>query len=293
MKKILKKSVLVTLIAMAFMLPNVSASPYYTNLKGVEMTQEGYEKMSSIFSEKRVSILTQDLYNKYIDAEIISSEALYQKVKTDKDGNTIEEYITEEEYANSPEAEFLCENDTNNTRSSDYAYIETSYKRLAVDLADFGNNHFVLTGELTWKKVPACRSYDVFAFRTNHMSHSNVYGIQTYFIGNAYTDISYNSSSAGYKNDTNGAGFSMNLKDGNTITGYDMILLADLAISNFNVSTAHVYTTYQHAISSLTRAQSMSYTFGVGGLGDVLLFSSTNISQKYDDMAGIHLSTPV
>ena len=283
------------LISFIFSFSNVKAELYYKNEKGVAMTKEQYDKIVEIFSDSIASIISQEKFDKYIHGNIVDHDAIYQKIKSDKNGVISSDYITQEEYYNAPNAEYLCEEEktTRNTKSSDYGYIETTYKRLDVDLLDFGNNNFTLIGELTWKKVPACRSYDVFAFRLNHMTYSDVGGIQTYYIGTAYTDISYDNSSPGYKSATNGAGFSMNLKDGSTITKYEMVIMADLAINDFNSSTAHVYTTYQHAITNVTRAQSMSYTFSAGGLGGVLLYSSTSLSQKYDDMAGIHLSTPI
>ena len=293
----MKKEVIIySLIAVSiiFSLLNVKAESYYINSNNVEMTKQQYNRIVNHFSENIASTISQEKFDKIINANMVDYDVIYQKIKSNKDGIILTEYISEEEYNASPDAEYTCKEEyLENTKSDDYGYIETTYKRFEVELLDFGNNDFVLLAYLTWKRVPACRSYDVFAFRLNHMTYSNVGGIQTYYIGTAHTDISYDSSSPGYKSATNGAGFSMNLKDGTTITKYEMVLMADLAINEFNYSTAHVYTTYQHAISSLSRADSMSYTFSAGGLGGVLLYSSTNISQKYDDMAGIHLSTPI
>lgn len=293
----MKRTIIIIILMTVCVMINISyvkAEPFYTNEKKVEMTEEQYNKIVSIFSENIASTINQERFDKYINSNIVDHGVIYQKVKSDKNGTISTEYITEEEYNNSSDANYLCEkNENGNTKSSDYGYIETTYKRFDVDLLDFGNNDFNLIGVLIWKKVPACRSYDVFAFRLNHMTYLDVSGIQTYYIGTAHTDISYSTSSPGYKSATNGAGFSMNLKDGSTITKYEMILIADLAINDFNSTTAHVYTTYQHAITNVTRAQSMSYTFSAGGLGGVLLYSSPSLSQKYDDMAGIHLSTPI
>ena len=85
----------------------------------------------------------------------------------------------------------------------------------------------------------------------------------------------------------------MNLKDDTNITAFDMTLSSFLSINETGYSQAHVFTTYQHAQSSLTRDQSKSYTLSPGGLGDVLYYSNTTIRNKYDDMSGIELTTPI
>ena len=294
MKKIIQLILLVVTFS-SIHIVNTNAEVYFTNLNGVQMTEEEYNIIKNKLSETRALTLTQQQFDKYIQGTVISSNTIYQEVISNQDGIISERYITEEEYNNAPSegiylSEYILPGNNINSTSG---YIETSYKRLNVTLSSYGNNIYDVLGSLTWKKLPNCRSYDIFAFRTNYMSYSSVYGIQTYFVGNNYTDISYNSSSTGYNSDTNGAGFSMNLKDGSNITKYEMTLFADLSITNFNYSTAHVYTTYQHAQTDLTQAQSKSYYFSVGGLGDVVYFSDTTIRNKYDDMAGVHLTTPI
>lgn len=269
----------------------VYATPYYVNLNNVEMSENQYKEITTRLSKTKAETLTQEQFLNYLRGRRVSGKTIYEKVMYNKNKILSEEIITQEEY----EMERGIENKTcyGNTRSGDEGYIETSYKRFNVQLLDFGDNDYEILASLTWKKVPSCKSYDVFAFRLTHMTYTNVYGIQTYFIGNGYTDISYSTNSDGYKSATNGAGFSMNLKDGNNIKKYEMTLNAELAINQFNYSTAHVFSTYQHAQSDLTRAQSMSYSLQAGGLGDVVYYSNSNIRNKYDDMAGIELMTPI
>lgn len=295
MKTFIRRSILIAVMLFLIILPNVKADTNYVNNNGIEITSQEYEKLLSIMPKSRIEQLTQDEFAKYINSKIVDQQVFYQRVRSSNKGIISEEYITEAEYNNAPNIEYICKDskdDIENNRSSDDGYIETTYKRFSATLSDFGN-YFDFSSLLVWKKVPACRSYDVFAFRLNHMTYSNVVGVQTYYKGNSSTNIGYNSSSPGYKNATNGAGFSMNLKDDSDITEFNMYMAAELTINDYNSSTAHVYTTYQHAISSLTRTQSMSYTFSTAGLGNVVYYSNTNISHKYDDMAGIHLTTPI
>jgi hypothetical protein len=288
--------ILLSSILCAVTFINVKAEAYYTNLNGVEMSESEYYNIVEKLSETRASVLTQEQFDKFKQGTIVDKSTVYQEIISDENGIITERYITKEEYEEAPdEGMALCQqnNTVGGNRSSDFGYIETTYKRLNVALTDYGNNLFDLYGSLTWKRVPACRSYDIFAFRTNYMTYSTVNGLQTYFVGNSYSNISYNSNSTGYNSDTDGAGFSMNLKDGTSITKYEMSLYCELSINNFNYSTAHVYTTYQHAQTDLTQAQSKSYTISAGGLGDVVYFSNTTIRNKYDGMAGVHLTTPI
>jgi hypothetical protein len=284
-------NLLIMMLVLTILMMNVNAETYFTNSKGVEMTKEEYFKIVELLSETRADTITQEQFEHLLESAIIDRGTLYQKIISNEDGIISEEYISEEEYENASDTPvYVCDNNINNRVEG---YIETTYKRFNLTLSNFGNNDYEILGSLTWKRIPACRSYDVFAFRTNYMSYSGVYGIQTYYKGSNYTHINYNSSSLGYNSATNGAGFSMNLKDDTDITKFEMTLLASLAINNFNYSTAHVYASYQHAQSSVTQAQSLSYSFSAAGLGDVIDFSSSTISNKYDGMAGIHLSTPI
>jgi hypothetical protein len=297
MKKRIKKVLMLTVGTLLLSTFDVNAETYFTNLNGVEMTEEEYNTIVNKLSETRALTLTEEQFDFFLQGTVVDSNTLYLETISNQNGILSERYITEEEYNLAPEeniAVCLPNIVINGIKSNDYGYIETTYKRLNVSLTDYGNNNFDVFGSLTWKKVPACRSYDIFAFRTNYMSYSNPSGIQSYFTSPTnFTNITYNTSSSGYNSDTNGAGFSMNLKDGSNITKYEMTLWADLSITNFNYSTAHVYTTYQHAQTDLTQAQSKSYTFSAGGLGDVVYFSNTTIRNKYDGMAGIHLTTPI
>lgn len=262
---------------------NAEESIYYTNLNGVEMTEREYNHIVDLLSDLKVTSITQDEFDEYMTYQIIDRDVIYQKVVTNEYGLVYEEEITEEEYYNSD----LNKEEAEGTRVS--GYFETSYKRLNVSLTS-SNGYYLLLGSLTWKKVPACRSYDVFAFRLTRFNYSNVTGSQTYYTSSGHTNISYNSNSAGYKSLSNGAGFSMNLKDGSNITSYDMSITARLTISDYSYSTSYVSTSYQHAQSDLTRAQSMDYYLSSGGLGGVVYFNSSTTWNKYDGMTGVSLT---
>ena len=261
---------------------------FYTNLNGVEMTENEYNHIVNLLSDKKVTSITQDEFDEYMTYEIIDRNVIYQKVVSNEFGIVYEEEVTEEEYNASDLEGMESGIDGENPNSLD-GYFETSYKRLNVSLIN-ASSYFILIGDLTWKQVPACRSYDVFAFRNVRFYYSAVSGSQTYYVGTGYTNISYTANSAGYKALGNGAGLSMNLKDGSNITSYDMTIMANLIISDYSYSTSYVTVSYQHAQSDLTRAQSMDYYLSSGGLGGVVYFNSGTIWNKYDGMTGVELT---
>lgn len=276
-----------TLFTICITKVNADESVYYTNLNGVEMTESEYNHIVDLLSDKKATSITQDEFDEYMTYEIIDRDVIYQKVVSNEFGIVYEEEVTEEEYNASELEEMEPGIEGENPNLS--GYFETSYKRLNVSLTN-ASSTYILLGNLTWKKVPACRSFDVFAFKTTRFFYSYVSGSQTYYVGTGYTNISYNTSSEGYKAMGNGAGLSMNLKDGSNITGYSMTISAYLTISDYSYSTSYVTTSYQHAQSDVTRAQSMDYYLSSGGLGGVVYFNSGTIWNKYDGMTGVELT---
>lgn len=261
---------------------------FYVNDKSVQMTEEEYNNLLEVFSELKIATISQEEFDKYANGNVVSQGAVYQKTTTVNGVVTVEE-VSKEEYENADEETNSC---NNNARSDDSSYFETTYKKLNVTLFDAGSV-FDLVCSLSWKKIPTVRSYDVFAFLLSHFNYSNVTGSQVYKIGSSATQIDYNTSSEGYKSFSNGAGMSMNLKDGTNITGYEMTLYATLTINSYNYSTAHAWVSYQHAQTDLTRAQSKNYYLSIGGLGNVIQFNTTTLEDSYDGMSGVQVDTPI
>lgn len=276
-----------TLVAISsvFTCVNVLASEtYYTNSNGVQMNELQYNKMLEIFSETKVDMLTQSEFDSYKDVNIISGNVRYEKeTYIDKELVSVEE-ITEEEFNNASDAEVT-------PYAGDKGFVETSYKRLGATVVDGGM--WTLTCALSWKKKPAYQSYDVFAYRFNHFRYNGFSGQQAYIVNGKYYYIDYTTSSEGYKELSNGAGVSMNLKDGSDITGYELTVGTTLAFDSYNYSQAHAYVSYQHAQANLTRAESMAYTLDITGLGNVVKFTNSATERKYDGMSGVHLIVPI
>jgi len=286
MKKVLLRGVLLTFFLFGVLSINVNAKEaYYVNKNGIEMSELQYNKFLELFSKRKIEFLSLEEFNMYKDANILSGETVYQKV-TYENGKVVEEEIISEE-------EYEAVKDTGiNSYASDNDVYETSYKRLSGNIVDISGK-FHLMSALSWKKVPYCRSYDVFAFRLNHFSYDGFIGNQVYIKGNDAYSIDYNTSSAGYKGFSNCAGVSMNLKDDSDITGFELTIGSILRFNTSNYSQAHVYMTYQHAQNDLSRAQSMGYSLDINGLGNVLLFSNATVRSTYDGMQGVHVSSPI
>ncbi len=283
--KIISKSLLLISILMLFSFSNVFATEvFYTNANGVKMNELQYNKMLKVFSETKVESMSQEEFDRLKDANIVSNEAKYEKETYINKELVSREEITEEEFNNAPMSEIT-------PYIGDDGMVETSYKRLGAFITDGGG--WTLTCALSWKKKPAYQSYDVFAYRFNHFKYNDFYGEQLYRVNGKSYIISYTTSSEGYKELSNGAGVSMNLKDGSDITGYELTVGTKLAFDSYNYSQAHAYVSYQHAQANLTRAESMAYTLDITGLGNVVKFTNSATERKYDGMSGVHLIVPI
>lgn len=280
------KTFLVVALCLTCFIGNVKAEAFYVNTKGVEMSESQYNKMLQIFSEGKVSILTQAEFDAYKDNEIVSVGTKYAK-ETFING----EYQGTEEIT---KAEYDAAEEVNSCTPYASEYIETSYKRLSSSVSRIGaTQNYSLVGALTWKKVPKYRSYDVFAFRLMHFNYSGFTGGQVYFKGNSAYEIPYYTTSAGYKGLSNGLGVSMNLKDDSDITSYELTIGTSLSFSSYNYASAAAYVAYEHAQANLSRANSMDYTLDISGLGNVILFNNDTISGYYDGMDGLRLEVPI
>lgn len=276
----MKRGMLIVTIGLFALTSYVDAKAYYTNKNGVEMTQIQYEKMAGIFSERKIENLTQIEFDKYKDKEVADSGILYEKTSYLNGEVLSQEYISEEEYNRASDIENSC-----SPYSDTFQELETSYKRLAAQL--FTDNSVLAT--LTWKKIPVYKSYDIFGMRFQFFNYLSFGGTQDYYIGNTGYRINYDMSSPGFKAQSTGFGISMNLKDGDDIEEYGLLIESQLGLQETTSKIAHVYVSYQHAQANLTREQSMSYSMSISGLGGVFLFSDPNIEAYYDDMTGLHL----
>ena len=252
---------------------------FYKNAMGVEINKENYDKIKNFLTEEEIKNIPQgnfELLTKH--GEIIQKETQYYETKnyTDALGNnfTTTNEITKEEYDLSTPI---------NSRATTHS---TNYKTISITQTSNSNSKVYFIIQVSWKKMPEHRSFDVLAFRTD--SNTIIYtfeSYQDYVVDGTAGDIYYTSSSNNYKEFTKGAGISQNLV--NNSTYYYHTLAATVSCS-----AGKIYGSYQHAQGSLTLAQSKSYTLSSTGYGGVIKFTDSTALSTYDKMGGISL-TPI
>lgn len=194
----------------------------------------------------------------------------YFKTVTNPFTNYSQTYeITEEEFNNVNEIEL-------------YSTIHTTeYKKIAILKQGEGN----ILLEVTWKKNPAVRSYDVIAIRGEGVSFNgaSIKGKQFYTQNGTPQVINYTINSNNTKVFENGAGISMNLVDG--ASNYTLRLEIEYTKENNN---ATIYGSYQHSQRNITLEQSQRYILSSSGFGNVLAFDSS-VKSYFDGMGGVSI----
>ena len=251
-----------------------SSKKSYINDNNVVMDYTMYQNMSKIYSQVYINAMTQQEYDEFIalniDFSTLKQDVKYIKTeynqKTNKFTDTL---ITKEEYDNvtiEPQ-----------TRAS---VVETTYKKLMINTS---SNWVCVTN--VWKNMPAKRSYDVLAARVNgfYIINGTQSGKQIYKENGNTNTINYSWNGSNTKRFSNGIGFSMNLINSTSINYLENILQFSAEMQG---STAAAFGSYQHATKDVTKAQSMNYTLGSGGLGNVIKFNN-GIGNNYDGMQGV------
>lgn len=222
----------------------------------------------------RVSALS----NTYVNANHVEMEyELYEKL-SELYSKKYMEFVTKERYDELKETDFDA---VEVVRYVDRPLIqpfaskvETEYKILK-----FIKNGTMVTLHLQWKKMPATRSYDVMGIRFNGVKLNGSIVVKQYDNINGSRFI----SSGNYSMFSNGFGVSFLLPNGNLNELEEHI--------EFRYSgSGTIYGTYQHAQRSLSLADSKKYSISSLGLGSVLKFASTTISDKYDKMNGVSIN---
>lgn len=128
----------------------------------------------------------------------------------------------------------------------------------------------------TWLQVPNVRSYDNIGARfTGTVSRTG--SITTEIDKDSGVDICSN-----YKETSKGIGCTFKL-DNSSDSFYITQMFAV-------TGSGYVYGSYQHAMTTVTLSQAMSYSFSASGIGSVFLYSNESIREKYDAMSGVYLS---
>ena len=255
----------------------IGALCFTSNVKA-EVSEEEYTKLRSMFSEARLSIMTDEEKELLASDNTTVEEKIYEVTETvngtfnysEVDPNDIDEVL---------------ENFNNGVSTYD-AYHETSYKRIQIfDSYIGGSTHSVMV-YTQWLVTPATKSYDVTAMRIDggYVVEGTQDGTQTYWANGAYRYVDYSYNGTNIRKADNGFGISMNLV--NDASYFETDISADVIATS---SSATAYGTYQHAVTNVSLSQSQSYNISHNGFGDVLNFA-TGVEGYYDGMAGVSIA---
>ncbi|MDE6284886.1 MAG: hypothetical protein K2M17_04000 [Bacilli bacterium] len=251
-----------------------------SSAKAVEISSEDYNRLRNVFSDARISVMTEEEVNKYLSYDLentITEDVYYKGVSRNNESYTWTE-VSEEEY----EAV-----DPNIMPAA--TEVSTNYKRLAISATPLSGGTYSFYEVASWKYMPAVRSYDVIAFRFRNVAilTNSQSGLQAYKRAgdSAFSSIGYGPNGTNISKQDAGFGISMNLVD-LSIDAIELSLSAEGMVSG---SDPYVYGAYQHAIQGVTLAQSKDYTISGAGFGNVVNFSPTQ-QNKFDGMRGVEIS---
>lgn len=247
-----------------------------SSVKAVDIKPEDYNRLRLVFSDARISAMTEEDVNKYLEYDLENAEKstiYYKGVSKNNDSYTWKE-VTEEEYNSEEVTPFST------TVTTNYKTLNLSvFHNASDDVYDFYL-------QANWKYVPKVRSFDVIGFRFYNIAiiNGSQTGTQAYKKkGEAYYDtIVYSANGKNISKQSNGFGISMNLVDDDI----DDIELSIDASGLKSSSVSHVYGSYQHATENVTLAQSQQYTISAAGYGSVINFATAQ-EDKYDGMRGV------
>ena len=143
-----------------------------------------------------------------------------------------------------------------------------------INIATSCDSTCLVTVAVNWTKSPNIRSYDLIgAFLEDTSLTTNV-------VTKSMNSTGVNVSNE-IKNDKNGFGVSIELLK----KGDDMRITQIFRVNK----GGWVYSSYQHAMKSITLANSKKYSIQKGGYGGVFLFDSLKIQDYYDGMQGVYV----
>ena len=278
------------------------------------------------FSDDMIDSLTQETYDSYGKIDIVASkkeEKFFRETTIEgyQNDKTIIEEITENEYINEEESK-IFDNSISPLANDITKSHETNYKKLSVymyktSVVEAGKRSVVAT--LTWKKLPAVRSYDIFATRLTgsaEIGPNSFTGIMTQkttsfidsscaFGGEVNHSTTYNSKNSAWNKKVYGIGYSavgftgklkndvqtcwgdVGIVTTNT-TGYTATLSYN-GVTYSNSMTAYI--SYQHAAKDVNYNNVyQAYTFDAKGLGKVIYFNNSSLTNSYDGMGGVTIT---
>lgn len=250
-----KKLLFVVIMLITLIGKNVYAEDevYYTNRNGVSFTREQYDFYTGLMHEGYQEVVTQSMIDDITGVDL----------------DTLDVNIVR-----------LCPNEWNtgismgniNHPQDDTYYIETSAKGLYMGTYCTAS-HCTATAMVEWFGEPNQKSYDLFgAF----LDGPTLLGTPMVMVSSEV----YSGSEETIKYETDGFGAVMKVPNGQEVY-FDM--------SFMYTGTGAIFISYQHAMSSISLADSQSFHIDFSGYGNVFDFYGNAIG-VYDHMPGVHMS---
>lgn len=252
---------------------------FTTSVKGATLTDEEYARLRLVFSERRISIMSDEDADRYLSYDLENSKTISKYYEVTKTTNGTSSKEVTEQFAKSA---------VNSMKSSRASVHTTSYKNIQITATHtLTTNGYSISLMNKWLITPIVKSYDVIAMRTDDatVKEGTQEGMQIYTKSNGTSAyISYSNGGNNMVKATNGFGISMNLVDDGSDFECDIE-----AIVTATTEWATMYGSYQHAAANVTLAQSKSYTISHNGYGEVINFA-TGIEGTYDGMQGVSIA---
>ena len=272
------KYMLLAFVGLIAILPIHTFAETIINENGIEISEEEYNNFLKVHTPEYIMLMDESQYEKLKSLDYSNVETTETYVESTYNpmlGVTTEKEITEEEYENfNPIMPILGDKGASG---------ETSAKKIVMGvIGDSTWNYVTLTA--TWKGIPSTRSFDVIGIRGYGVRFRNgsQSGEQIYKVNGTAKRISYAWDGTNIKKFDSGFGISMNIVN-DDITALQTSVDCDVTPT---LSHPGIFGSYQHAVASVTLAQSQNYTLSGAGLGGVFEYPYS-ISQKYDGMTGL------
>ncbi len=301
MKKIFKNSLFIIAILFACIfslkvnamsINDFDQNDIIKNKIGTKIPRHIYISLENKYDIKKINSITTDELNEILKHYSLPvEEYIATTTYFDSKGNvidSIDKVITEKEALEIEKNQKIIPAMTYQEKrlvSTPKVSYETNAKKIYMYVEESSSSKIV-TFFAKWKNTPNVKKFDVIGLRTEGSASINFYWArQSGWDSSGYDEIRnqwYESSSSNFKSTSKGIGMSMNLFDD---TYYHELTIAGYV---YNYSNKKIAGSYQHATnSSITLAQSKSYSFSSSGYGGVFKFSNS-VASKYDGMKGIY-----
>lgn len=278
----------------------VKAESEYVNYNGIVMSEQEISNLKSLaFSDDEIFLMDLEEFNnnKNLTGEIVAVDKKYYKTILYYNNQSLysleeqEPYywttveVTQEEYENS---------DNTMTPFGVCPTVSTEYKILSSEIVKLGTNKFRYKADLTWKKMPKTRSYDVMSIGIE----PDLYvASDSYYRTNISRDdknkqatIFEQSKTCTWNDSAEGAIVTFKLpadEPNRNVVGISSHMYFTIGKrTGTTIKALNSYSSYRHAQKKVSADISASVSFGKGW--SISFGITPQISESYDSMPTAH-----